>query len=347
MSRKKNLNYSLEDLLNDNYFHKWIIDSDASCDEFWENWMKADATRPPMVSKARKILLGIEFKSDPMPEETKARLWRKLESKVVPAGGVYSVAPKSSKLKWYYSAAMITLVAGALASILYFRSVSTQKGATHPIAYTESISPMGQKTTIQLADGSKVKLNASSSLKYPKKFSPETREVYLEGEAFFEVQKNSDRPFIVRTSNITVSVLGTSFNVSAYADNKDISVAVLTGEVMVENTLDAGNGQLYLEPREMAIYDKDKHITRKTIFDYKEILDWKDGVIHLKDANFQEIVKKLEKWFGVTFDVRREIITEKDFTGRFQNKSLEYILQGLSFSFDFDYEIDGKQIIIK
>ncbi|MDN5213641.1 FecR domain-containing protein [Fulvivirgaceae bacterium BMA12] len=346
MKRKKHLNYSLADLLKDDYFHKWIIDNDPECNEFWENWMKEDATRPGLVSKAKTILSGIEFKADPMPGEIKARLWKQLESEVIVSKKKRRHFFRPLKIRSYHIAATVVLMAVAFFTFYYMQPASIFI-EDQPITYIEKVCLPGQKITVPLEDGSKVKLNAGSTLRFPSAFSRNAREVYLEGEAFFEVRKDPDRQFKVNTSNITVSVLGTSFNVSAYAENKDVSVAVLTGEVMVSSTTHPAGNRVNLQPREMAVYHKDDHITTKGLFDYEEVLDWKDGVLNFDNASFEEIVVKLEKWFGVTFDIRREIVTEKDFSGRFKDKSLEYILQGLSFSFDFEYQIAGEQIIIK
>jgi len=137
--------------------------------------------------------------------------------------------------------------------------------------------PAGQKSKIFLPDGSEVWLNAESSISYPEKFSDSTRKVLLEGEAFFSVIKNPDKPFIVTAGDIVTTVLETSFYINAYGDKQHAYIALQTGKVTVEISNDHNSQELYLEPREGISYDKSSRIALKEEFD-EELEGWNNQI---------------------------------------------------------------------
>ena len=211
----------------------------------------------------------------------------------------------------------------------------------------------GQKFTIFLGDGSMVKLNAESSLEFPSHFSDTCRLVHLTGEAFFDVKHDSLRPFKVITKNVVTTALGTSFNVSAYSDKKDIKISLASGKVRVNllndlsNSLSNDEFEVFLEPGKQAIYYIPDRTFEKLDFDTKKILSWKDGIIYFNDATWTEITDKLESWYGVQFIIEKEILTDKLYTGEFNNESLEMVLESLSFSKNFDYKIEEKKVYVR
>lgn len=203
--------------------------------------------------------------------------------------------------------------------------------------------PRGQKTTIQLPDGSLVKLNALSSLKFPENFNERLREVYLTGEAFFEVKRNTERPFVVKSGSLQTTVLGTSFNVRAYPDEAQIAVTVATGKVGVQNA-DTTLSQILL-PADQAVYDMASSTLHKRKADLEKCLAWRDGVIRLEDITMKQAADILEKWFDVNIIFTSTKTAQCNVNGIYENESLENILESLSFINGLQYEFTNAKTI--
>ncbi len=201
----------------------------------------------------------------------------------------------------------------------------------------------GQRTKVILPDGSIVHLNAGSSINYPVAFSKTNRVVMLVGEGFFEVVKNKKKPFIVETGKVKTQVLGTSFNVRAYNNEKIVQVAVATGKVKMEDKA-SGNAQ-FLTPNEMGTLDNTATIL-KTKVNLDKAIGWKKGVLVFDGDNFTDVFAKLEIWYGVNIIVMPNVELRGHYSGEFQQETLENIMQGIAFTSGFQYEIAGKTILI-
>jgi transmembrane sensor len=215
--------------------------------------------------------------------------------------------------------------------------------------YTTKSTPRGQKATVFLPDGSKVRLNSKSELKYETYFSDTNRVVHLTGEAFFEVVADPQRPFTVITSDLATIAIGTSFNIHSYPEEKEIKVSLTSGKVKIRQKSELQNSdnfELTLEPGYQAVFNPVKNTIRKTAFDIKT-LSWKDNNLYFKDAEFEEIIKELEMWYGVNIQVENEIFEDKLYTGEFRDTSLKNVLESLSFTKNFSFTITGDQVYIK
>ncbi|RZS97506.1 FecR family protein [Cecembia calidifontis] len=206
--------------------------------------------------------------------------------------------------------------------------------------------PKGKKTKIKLPDGSLVYLNSESSITYLTDFS-DKRTIHLKGEAFFEVQSDPSKPFTVVTGPISTQALGTSFNINAYEEDLEIIVALASGKIKVSHEL---NGQeVFVDPGEAVDYNMgDSHITKDQV-DIQKILNWKNGILHFEKIPFPQVIKTLERWYGVDFEVKNQ----KDLplykcSGTFQpNEYLSNVLAVLAHSVDFNYTIQGKKVILE
>jgi len=219
------------------------------------------------------------------------------------------------------------------------------------IAMIEKDNPSGRKSTIILPDGSKVKLNAESKLRYHKNFRDDMREVILEGEAFFEVKKDASRPFVVKTGDIATTVLGTSFNIRAYAKSDQIDVAVVTGKVEVKKAAYYGNEEeliAYLTPNKMASYYRTDRTLSTSSFSMEEMVGWKDGLLIFKNADLTQIADKLKSWYGLEVKIEGGTdLIEKRYTGKFDNNSLEYVLKAITHTSNMSFEIEENKVILK
>lgn len=181
------------------------------------------------------------------------------------------------------------------------QTIKNDTGNTLPEMNTLVI-PYGSRSTITLADGTTVWLNAGSRLIYPSKFVDKTREVYLIGEAFFEVQENKNQPFVVKTNDVLVKVLGTKFNVTAYPEDFAVQTILAEGSVEIKNA-GAGRGEkeLTLEPGYLAYFNKKtkQTITQKVNVD--EYTSWISGLLSFTNTDFNRITKKLERYYNIQF----------------------------------------------
>ena len=215
--------------------------------------------------------------------------------------------------------------------------------------YISKSNPSGQKSLIILPDGSKVKLNSESYLEYPTQFEGTEREVKLVGEAFFEVQKDPLKPFIVKSGSIDVKVLGTSFNIKAHPYEKNYSVAVATGKVAVSKGIESGSDTLIamLSPDEMVQIDHDNETYKIKKFDTDKVMGWKDGILVFDNDNSKTIIKTLEQWYGVRFVLSNNDMPTAGYTGRYQNATLKMVMDGWSYTSNFQYRIEGKNVYIE
>lgn len=210
----------------------------------------------------------------------------------------------------------------------------------------QTISTLAEVRTIRLPDGSEVTLNHFSSLTYPERFRQANREVTLQGEAYFEVTKDQQHPFIVQTEVIQVQVLGTHFNVEAYRNDPDVKTTLLEGSVAVSNK--DHSARIVLRPNESAIYNKvEKRLTLVATTYAPEEIAWRSGKFIFNNLPLQEIARQLSNSFGVNIRIDDEALRNYCLTARFADgEDLEQMLDLLKQTGQFDYSRNNHQIII-
>jgi len=195
----------------------------------------------------------------------------------------------------------------------------------------------GQRTTITLSDGSVVRLNAGSSLTFPEKFNGSNREVTLQGEAFFDVTKDPDKPFIIHTSTLETSVLGTSFNIRAYDCETHAEVTVKTGRVKVARPAGRDSSSVVLVPDEQAYFDTATAMLEKRSVAATEFLAWTSEILLLDHTPMREVMHTLEKWYNVRITLKTGALGNCPISGKYKNDRLLNILEGLKFAQGIDY----------
>jgi ferric-dicitrate binding protein FerR (iron transport regulator) len=301
-----------------------------------------DPVHQPEFNKVLDQYLKDE-KADIPHHITRLNSWQNISNKIAQEKQHEPVEKHQSNW-WHLGKAAAVFLIITLGSLLY---INRNQLFTEPTAPQETFSAVfkqtekGQKRNIKLPDGSQVILNSASSLTIASDYSQgNTRTVYLKGEAFFEVEKNPEQPFLVIVDQVTTRVLGTSFNVDAYNTN-EVKVAVQTGKVQVSSE----DLSLDLIPNEMAVYKQHEGIL-KSRFDHLLTFGWKDGYLVFEKADFQTLVNKLELWYGVNITLKGEK-PEDTFTASYHRESLETVLEGISFSGDFEYQLEDKNLIIE
>ena len=200
--------------------------------------------------------------------------------------------------------------------------------------------PVGQHTELTLADGTKVWLNTMTKLTFPESFETDKRVVILDGEAYFDVAKNTEKPFIVETNKFNVRVLGTEFNVMSYNDKEYFETSLLEGSVEILHP--GSESGIKITANERAYLD-DNQLNTGSILDYKQF-KWREGLIYFNDESFNEIMSKLELYFDVNISVKSSLPANYSCTGKFRmTDGVEHILKVLQLNNEFDYHYNEKQ----
>lgn len=201
--------------------------------------------------------------------------------------------------------------------------------------------PKGERTQMVFQDGTRIYINSDSHLRYPVKFGLNKREVEFEGEAYFKVAKNENRPFIVKLGETKVRVLGTSFNVEAYPQNKHITVELDEGKIGMQ--LAVGK-EVTLHPGESFVYDKTTCLYRiDKVENIGHASVWKDNILSFKDEKIENVITELERWFDVEFITDRRLTDNILITLSSQNSSLESVLSELEKISPLTFRYDKKQ----
>lgn len=234
----------------------------------------------------------------------------------------------------YAAVFILAFLLGGSSLFLLKNSLDSQEAA-----FNEIIVPLGESSEVILADQTHVWLNSGARLSYPSGFQGKIREVRLTGEAFFEVSRDEKRPFHVVTPNLTVNVLGTSFNVEAFDQSKFTNVTLVEGKVNIENR--KGNVLAVLSPNENALYDTDKNKIEITKVNTNFYTSWKKGTISFKNEKLTDIAQKLERWYNVEIVFDHESVKDMKFTGSIlRNKPVDQIMEILKYTSGVDYSID-------
>jgi transmembrane sensor len=221
--------------------------------------------------------------------------------------------------------------------LIYNTGLSTEK----PI-YNTMTTPKGGQYQLILPDGSKVWLNAASSLTYPIVFTGTKREVELTGEAYFEIKENKKYPFIVNALNTHIEVLGTGFNVNAYKNEAGVSTTLVNGAVKVFSQ----KNSVVIKPGQQINISYSNNQMTTTLPNIDDVLAWREGMFQFENRNIQTIMRQLERWYDVTVEYKGPL-PDAEFSGslsRTENASM--LLDALSLTKKVHFIIDGKKIIV-
>ena len=225
---------------------------------------------------------------------------------------------------------------------LVYEAQNTKHGGQKVLAYNVLTTPRGGQYELLLPDGSKVWLNAASSIRFPTAFTGNNRKVEITGEAYFEIAPNATQPFIVESNGMNVMVLGTHFNVNAYRDNTDMKVTLVEGRVKVAS----GNGTgTILNPMEQAEMNKEGLVKLVENADVSEAVAWKEGIFQFDGDDMATIMKKISRWYDVEVTYKNGV-PSGHFTGIIsRNTNLSEVLKMLELS-GVQFQVEGKDLIV-
>jgi transmembrane sensor len=250
------------------------------------------------------------------------------------------VERSSSIAIWWRAAAAIAFV--AVASYLLFDRLEPQTvSAPMAIKMKQTVASKGQKVDIKLSDGTRIKLNANSKISYPENFSGNTREVTLDGEAYFMVVSDSTRPFLVHANDATTRVVGTSFNIRT--NEETTAITLVEGKVNVSLT----TGQVTaLTPNEQAVIARGSQHIEKQRVDVERFISWKNNTLLFDHIKVSEAFAIMEDWYNVEIKVSDPAVLNCVITSKYENESLENVLNSFRFMLKMDFDINGNLITV-
>ncbi len=254
-----------------------------------------------------------------------------------------------SWLKAYKWAAAIALL---VAFYYFFQFMSKESLVQKPKvvsvpAFVEKVAKRGSKLRLNLNDGSFIHLNADSKLIIPNRFNRWERHVDLTGEAYFRISRDEHKPFTIGVKDMTVEVLGTSFNVRAYEDEEEISVTVETGKVLVKLEEASHEGSVLLVRGQKLVFNPSTGVIRKFETDPYFDICWTKGILKFNKTRLADVEKILERWYAIDIDVASPQIYKYRLTGEHHNKNLKAVLEALKFALNVDYDIKGNHVTLK
>jgi len=346
--------FTSEDFAKDSFFIRWVK-GETEAAWFWTSFMKEHPEQRTAIEQARKIMTSIAIKNDELPKESfdsmRTQLIMNIRVQKESAKENKAIQKVKNSQKIWLAAAVFALL--IISSILYnaapLKQLEILKNQRASRIMEKRVNPKGQKSTLLLSDGTKIWLNADSKLTYAKNFGASaTREVFLQGEAFFEVAHDATKPFIVHTSELDIRVLGTSFNVKSYNEDKKIETTLLEGQVKISKANESpDDASLILAPNQKAIFQKATKVMDVEQIQAERSSAWRQDKLVFDETTYGEVITQLERWYDVNITFEGEDDLQCKLTASIENETLEEVLNLLALSHKISYTISGNNIYIK
>ena len=280
----------------------------------------------------------MEFDETPLPEIQLGHILDKVQHRIY--------IEENEKSKPVRFLMLVQRVAVVLLLPALFLLIYTNRPAKNQFADNandlEVLAPEGARTHLQLGDGTTVWLNNGSKLRYPHRFTGNSRNVYLSGEGYFEVAHNKDVPFWVSTDHLTVKATGTIFNVNAYPDDDLVETTLIEGKVIL---FDASVKQEIkpMLPDECVSFDYIKNRYSVKTANIQKNIAWKDGLLVFKRDSIEVVAKKLERRYNIDIEITNQNVKRFTYTATFADEPLPQVLELLSLATPLSYKIIPRQ----
>lgn len=352
------------------------LSGDANIEEMDEvlSWIRKSKENQVLFSSMKRAWIDSKVVLTNQDEKTEGA-WERLKFRTSSSQIEKRIQNPRNSIFLFYRMAGIMLLLVSFGFIFYYLSPFKSKSA-NKLTYNEIVVPYGAKSIITLPDGTKLWMNSGTKIRYANNFGETSREVFMEGEAYFDVVKNPKKPFLVRTGYINIKVLGTAFNVKSYPDENCIETTLDHG--LIEITKEKGAvGIVTVKPKEkitymkfskqLAIVDKksntaesrndqvpEKIQSKKTqpefqIYEHVNtelITSWKEGKMIFERERLEDIFKKLERRYDVVFSFDKSELRNYRFSGSIPELTLQQVLEGIQLSAPILYKIDKREVAI-
>jgi hypothetical protein len=359
--------FTTDDFIEDAQFRHWVQHPDEISEAFWANFLEKNPEKESTIANARTILKVIEqeVRKDFLSQEDEDQIFNHIQEQIEVEAKV-----KIRRLPiWISWGAAASILIG----ILLWQFIPTKSGNLNQVVYesnreksliplTEKLNNTKEPLLVTLDDGSSIFLNPNSKISYAKNFNQgNIREVYLSGEAFFEVAKNPNKPFLVYANELVTKVLGTSFNIRAFADEKDVTVKVRTGRVAVAVARFSDVQQkisireldgIMLLPNQQAVLSRQEVRLVKSLVENPAIFNNEQPKNPMQQqfiysaAKATDVFKSIEKAYGVDIVFDEDLLSQCQFTGNITDESLYEKLDIICKTIEAQYQILDAQVII-
>lgn len=342
----------LQDLLDNDSFVRWIKGKATKVEKtYWKKWLKSDPSHPELKRLA-KILYRLSFKkvdSSDIAQQLKKLNWQIDQNQLVNfrrfPESVQS--QKSGYLKWAIAAGIVL----AIAVTGVFKFWEGLNAPENKPVYKTIATDFGRQSSITLSDGSEIRLNAHSKLRYnPSTFTKSDMEVWLRGEAYFSIVHNPDnhkRNFVVHTTDGDVTVLGTRFNVNTRYQKTQVALIKGSVSIQVRDTVQQKKIEKILLPGEMAEFSGGRKKVHIQQVDTTRYTAWLNQKLVFDNTPLNDILKDIKQIYGVKVDVREQDLLQQRISGSLVNTNLETLMNGLSKTLDIKVvQRDEKHLVI-
>lgn len=328
-----------------------------------ESWMNAGSQNRKLFNRIKEVWMVPEeigaLRKEQIEKDWSNVLLKIQKSENGSSEALQTTTKRNSLKSFIRIAASVLIIASIFGAYLAGRFRQSQMNEPR-LSYNEIVVPNGQRSQIILSDSSHVWINAGSKLRFANQFDGDKREVWLDGEAFFNITKDDEKPFYVHTSDLNVKVHGTSFNIAAYANEDIIETSLLEGSVSIQTNGTQGgqSEEVFLKPSHKALFLKREDVkvseeTRREFsqplvankiiiskpVDIKTAVSWTEGKLVFSDETFDHIVVELERKYDVRIFVEDETINKTKYTGVLKNISIEQALKAIQLSMPINYTI--------
>lgn len=355
MSKEYN-KYTFEDFIVDDDFIQWAKCPTVETDNFWHTFIKNETSKSTTIQKAKLAVqqLAIAAKQTAPIAEIPV-IWNGIEEDLNAKSEL--IVLRSSLKKWAVAASIVLILGLGFWWKFYVspseNSIYSNLTANSPKPLNEIINTSSNELAVKFPDGSTALLKPNSRLSYHKTFEGKLREVYLAGEAFFEVTKNPKKPFMVYANGLITKVLGTSFSVKAFEKDKEVIVNVATGKVSVYTQNTARNQDpeingVVLTPNQKMIYGKEDKRFIRTLTEKPSVIitDKELQQFSFHDAPIEQIFLAIEGAYGVKIIFDKDIVSNCHLTTSLTNENLFEKLDIICAGIEANYKIVDAQIII-
>jgi len=361
--------FGIEDFVWDNFFRQWVLAPTRESDSAWNQWLLENPKSSTLVQQAKEIVLALRVQETDLSTREIDQLVKRTISRINQPAPVREFEIEQPlhfyKRIWFQLAASVVLamIAGwwlavnRLSELHMVSKVETLLAPEGRHGLIEKINKTEKPLLIKLEDGSLVTLTTGSSIRYPEKFAEHKREVFLVGEAFFDISKAPERPFLVYANELVTKVLGTSFTIKAYASSREVTVEVKTGRVSVfaksDPDLDAKISKRELEgviltPNQKIIFERDEIRMVKTLVEKPEIITAVSQTPHFEfeDTPASDVFASIGKAYGIDILYDEELLKGCPLTATLDNQTLHEKLDIICKAVEASYEILDGQIIV-
>lgn len=361
--------FSVEDFVWDDFFRQWTLSPTAETDAVWDDWIDANPEMLEKVEQAKAIVLSLRLHETDINDSEINQVVKQTVGRIT--GAEEEAVRQSTRripafsipwMQFAASVAFIVLVGWVVYEVMIKERDKPQLSQHNSMVdnaetFAEKVNSTGQTMELALSDGSKISLAPKGRVRYPERFDGERREVFLEGEAFFDIAKDPEHPFLVYANGLVTKVLGTSFRIKAYDDSGEVTVEVKTGKVSVfaasdphlkEKVADKQLLGVVLTPNQKIIYARDEVKMVKTLVEKPEMVVSKAEIplFEFEDTPASEVFNTIAKAYGIDIIYDETLLKDCPLTALLDNQTLHDKLSIICKAVESSYEIVDGQVII-